>query len=205
MAVLVPHRQKKLICFLVIAVLVFFPIGNVEATKTDDTANRSMEDNNKTPLGKPTQLEQQKTFKKDLKINPKDLNVDPITEPTESDDHSEKLIIIDASSVIETDGKAIVQSITSQSETPVAPKVVEVKTGSPPPIAKSNKFSNTNADKKNNEEEKYVIKSEEDASDSLKTGFYFFLILSTGAIMFIVFKIFRQISFFIFNLRLRNA
>lgn len=193
MAVLVSHEigQKKLIYFLVVAVFAFILIKNVEATtNADDISNKTKEDNGKTPFENHTQLEQ-KTFKKELKVNLTDLNLEPITEPIEGDNHTEKLIVIDANSVIETESKAIIQPITPQNQTPVADKVKEENT-SRPPIAIPSKLSTTAVAKpKHHEEEKYLTEGEDDISDSLKTGFYFFLILSSGAILFILFKIYR--------------
>ncbi|TMW54539.1 hypothetical protein DOY81_000333 [Sarcophaga bullata] len=194
MAVLVSHtiRQKKLIYFLVVAVFAFMLIKNVEATtNADDGSNRNKEDNNKTPFEKHTQLEQQKTFKKELKVNLSDLNLEPITEPIEDDNHTEKLIVIDENSVIETESKAIVQPISPQNQTPVAVKVKEEETSRPPTAIPTKLSTTAIAKPKHHEEEKYLTNGEGDISDSLKTGFYFFLILSSGAVFFIMFKIYR--------------
>lgn len=41
------------------------------------------------------------------------------------------------------------------------------------------------------EEEEFLLNDDEDISNSLATGFYFFLALSSGAVIFILFKIYR--------------
>ncbi|KAI8127265.1 hypothetical protein FF38_11545 [Lucilia cuprina] len=142
------YKSHKLNYVLLVLAITF--LGNVKAETSETPKNVTV---NKTPA---KAAAEQKSVKKELKVNITDEAIEQLTTPKEPDDHTEKLVIIDEKSVIETSGKALEQQ--------------------PPPQPV---------------DEEFTLNDSDDISDSLKTGFYFFLILSSGAIVFIVFKIYR--------------
>ncbi|KAM7343490.1 uncharacterized protein ACRADG_010490 [Cochliomyia hominivorax] len=166
-------NPNEILKYLMLALVFMLLIGNaitteaIDAAATNETLTKAgaqeTSNNNKTLENKT-----QKSVKKDLKVNLTDETVVEITPPAK-DDHTEKLVIIDEKSLIETTGKAIEQQ----------QPVQEAKEGAP------QSYQNPH------ENEEFVLNDADDMADSLKTGFYFFLILSSAAIVFILFKIYR--------------
>lgn len=173
MLLLTISQNKKLNCVLLL-ILAFTLVGNVRTTETNETS--TIEAANKTPAVVP----EQKSVKKELKVNITDEAIEQITPPSEKDDHTEKLVIIDEKSIIETSGKALEQQTGQKASEKTG--VVETATKSAPKDVQHYKQP---------VDEDFVLSDTDDISESLKTGFYFFLILSLGAIVFIIFKIYR--------------
>ncbi|XP_065367418.1 uncharacterized protein LOC135960124 [Calliphora vicina] len=167
-------QTKKLNCVLLL-ILAFTLIGNVRTIETNETSK--IEAVNKIPAV----VTEQKSVKKELKVNITDEAIEQITPPSEKDDHTEKLVIIDEKSIIETSGKALEQETGQKASEKIG--VVETATTKSEPKEQQHY--------KQPVDEEFVLSDADDISESLKTGFYFFLILSLGAIVFIIFKIYR--------------
>lgn len=153
------------------------------ATATNETlVIKQEESDNKTPVEATNKT--QKTFKKELKLKPENETVVVITPPAK-DDHTEKLVIIDEKSVVENSGKGLEQ------QKPIATEAKgSEKTGLLETVTKEATEQHAQPYQHHVDEE-FVLNDVDDMSESLKTGFYFFLILSSAAIVFIIFKIYR--------------
>lgn len=157
--------------------MVLFSAFTIAATvKLESNKTANVEVKNETQL---VEEKGQKSVKKDLKVNVSDKSIVEITPPNEKDDHPENLVIIDEKSVTENWGNAVKQ----QETVPKGSENIVILETATKPVSLRPQHPL--------DEEKFVLNDEDDISESLTAGFYFFFILSLGAIVVIIFKIYR--------------
>lgn len=179
MGLLSNFNQTNLIGVLIILELMV--IGNVRTQtidKTDEIANMEI----KTPV-----IPEPESVKKELKVT-----VTQETDEAVSTLPPEK-IVIGEKSVTETKGKdeEVVNTESDQKKIEIAHQKGTENTNILKSITATKSSPVPPAHNIQHEEEESIFNENEDISDSITNGFYFFLALSSGAVIFILFKIYR--------------